>query len=504
MKHPSKSKVAEIADDLGIDFADGELEDYTQVVAETLDLVEGVDELPEPQLPPRDYKHTNRSPGYQPSSEEDPYNAWITKCRVEGAENGPLNGMSVGLKDNVSVAGIELTNGSDVMQGYVPAVDATIVTRLLDAGATIVGKNNMWSFSLGASDYGPAKNPKAPEYSIGGSSSGTAAAVAAGEVDIGIGGDQGGSIRIPASFGGIVGHKPTHGLVPYTGIFGADASLDHTGPMTRTVEEAARAMDALAGRDGLDPRQPHDLEVQDYTSELDGDISDMTIAILKEGFEHDVSDPEVNDVVYDAIADLEALGADVTEVSVPEHKNTESAALNFLLVFGGASRVLEQNGLSTGFDGWYDTGAIDYLGRALDSQNNDLPDSMKNALIVTKYLQENYQGSLYAKAQNITLTLREAYNEALADADAMVMPTSPVKPPEFGTEFDLNAMTSQGVELNIAKNTSPFDDTHHPGLTVPCGTIDDAPIGMMFVGKRFDDATLFELGHAYEQYMEEE
>jgi len=500
MRHPSKSKVAEIADDLGIDFADGELEDYTQVVAETLDLVEGVDELPEPQLPPRDYKHTNRSPGYQPSSEEDPHNAWITKCRVEGAESGPLNGMTVGLKDNVSVAGIELTNGSDVMQGYVPAVDATIVTRLLDAGATIVGKNNMSSFSFGASDYGPAKNPKAPEYSIGGSSSGSAAAVAADEIDIGIGGDQGGSIRMPASFGGIVGHKPTHGLVPYTGIFGADASLDHTGPMTRTVEEAALAMDALAGRDGLDPRQPHDLEVQDYTSELDGDISDMTIAVLKEGFEHDVSDPEVNDVVYDAIADLEALGADVTEVSVPLHLKTGQFSLS--LAFYGMGQLLRQNGLTTGADAWYDTGAVEYLGRALDSQSSDLPDSVINAMLFSEFLREKYHGTIYGKAQNITLKIRNEYNQVLSDIDAMVMPTVPMKPPEYGSGLDLESLKTNGPGFDVAKNTGMFNLTHHPGLTVPCGTVDDAPIGMMFVGKRFDDATLFELGHAYEQYIE--
>jgi amidase len=503
MRHPSTEEIEEMADDLGISFSDGEPEDYAMVVGDTLDLLEGVEELPEPQLPPRDYEYTDRSPGYEPDDEEDPHNAWITKCTIEGADNGPLAGLSVGLKDNVSVAGIELTNGSDVMQGYVPAVDATIVTRLLDAGATIDGKNNMWSFSLGASDYGPAKNPNAPEYSIGGSSSGTAAAVAAGEVDIGIGGDQGGSIRIPCSFGGLVGLKPTHGLVPYTGIFGADASLDHTGPMTRTVEEAALAMDAIAGRDGLDPRQPHELEVQDYTGALDEDVSDMTVGVLREGFEHDVSDPEVNNLVHDGIAELEAMGAEVTEVSIPEHTSTESVALNFLLVFGGASRVLEQNGMGVGFDGWYDTGAVEYLGRALDSQSNDIPDSMKNAMLATKYLLEHYQGALYGKAQNITLALRETYDEALADVDALVMPTSPVKPPAFGSKFDLEMMTEQGVELDIAKNTSLFDVTHHPALTVPCGETDGAPVGMMFVGDRFDDATLFQLGYAYEQYTSE-
>jgi amidase len=498
MRHPSVSEVEAMSEELGIDFADGELEDYTAVVADTLDLVEGVDDLPEPQLPPRDYEHTDRSSGYEPSEEEDPHNAWITKCHIDGADSGPLSGMTVGLKDNVSVAGIELTNGSDVMQGYVPAIDATIVTRLLDAGAAITGKTNLSSFSFGASDYGPAKNPNAPEYSIGGSSSGSAAAVAAGEVDIGIGGDQGGSIRIPASFGGLVGLKPTHGLVPYTGIFGADASLDHTGPITRTVKETALAMDAMAGRDSLDPRQPSDLEPQDYTGALDEDISDMTIAVLREGFEHDISDPEVNDVVHEAIADLEALGAEVTEVSVPGH--LDASAISYTLLVYGAGQTLKQNGALSGFDGWYDTGAVEYLGRALDAQSSDLPARAKKALLVTQYIQDNYQGSIYGKAQNITLALREQYDEALADADALVMPTTPIRPPEFGAMQGLEVIKEGGAGFDSSLNTALFNLTHHPGLTVPCGDTDGAPVGLMFIGERFDDATLLQLGYAYEQY----
>ncbi|MFC6723163.1 amidase [Halobium palmae] len=500
MRHPSESEIKEMGDELGIAFSDGELEDYTQVVADTLDLVEGVEDLPEPQLPPREYEHTSRSPGYEPTDEEDPYNAWITKCTVKGADDGPLSGMTVGLKDNVSVAGIELTNGSDVMQGYVPAVDATIVTRLFDAGATISGKTNLSSFSFGASDYGPAKNPNAPEYSIGGSSSGSAAAVAAEEVDIGIGGDQGGSIRIPASFGGLVGLKPTHGLVPYTGIFGADASLDHTGPITRTVEEAALAMDAMAGRDGLDPRQPSDLEAQDYTDALNEDISNMTIGVLKEGFEHDVSDPEVNEVVRDAIADLEAMGAETKSVSVPGHLNAPE--ISYTLLVYGAGQTLKQNGALSGFDGWYDTGAVEYLGRALEAQSSDLPARVKKALVATQYIQDNYQGSIYGKAQNITLALREQYDKVLADADALVMPTVPIKPPTFGEMQGLEVMIEGGAGFDSSLNTALFNLTHHPGLTVPCGETDGAPVGLMFIGERHDDATLFQLGYAYEQYTE--
>jgi len=498
MRHPSTAELDALAEELGISFADGEVEDYAQIVADTLDLIEGVEEMPTPQLPPREYDYTDRGPGYQPDEEEDPYNAWITKCHIEGADSGPLAGKTVGLKDNISVAGIELTNGSDVMQGYVPAVDATVVGRLLDAGATIKGKNNLSAFSFGASSYGPAKNPTAPDYSIGGSSSGTAAAIAAGEVDVGLGGDQGGSIRIPCSFGGIVGMKPTTGLIPYTAIFGADASLDHTGPMARTVEDAAATLDAVAGRDGLDPRQPHDLEVGDYTGALEEDVSGMTVAVLQEGFEHEESDPEVNEVVEDAIDDLEAMGVEVTEVSVPRHLDT--AAISYTILAYGAGQSIKQNGGASGFDAWYDTGAMEYLGRALDARSSDLPPRLKSVMLVTEYVQQQYHGAVYGKAQNIVLELREAYNEGLADADALVMPTAPVKPPEYSEMRGADVLKEEGPGFDSGLNTGLSDLTDHPALTVPCGETDGAPVGMMFVGERFDEATLFKLGYAYEQH----
>jgi len=498
MREPSTAELAELAADLDISFADGEVEDYATIVADTLDLIEGVEEMPTPQLPPRDYDYTDRGPGYQPDEEEDPLNAWITKCNIEGADSGPLAGKTVGLKDNISVAGIELTNGSDVMQGYVPAVDATVVGRLLDAGATIKGKNNMWAFSSGKSDYEPAENPNAPGTSIGGSSSGTAAAVAAGEVDLGLGGDQGGSIRMPAAMGGIVGLKPTHGLIPYTGIFGSDPTIDYTGPMTRTVEDAALTMDAVAGRDGLDPRQPHDLEVQDYSGALETDISDMTVAVLQEGFEHEAGDEEINEVVRDAVADLDAAGAEVTEVSIPEHM--EAGALNTTIGRYGSAQVLLQNAGPSGFDGWYNTGAMEYLGRAVEARANDLPSPVKAGLLVGEYLREEYGGAVYGKAQNRKLEVRETYSEVLEDIDALVMPTVAVKNPAYGEARGMENMLDGGIGTDLSLNTSPFNSTHHPALTVPCGEAGDTPVGMMLVGERFDDATLLKLGYAYEQY----
>ena len=498
MKPPSKDELDELAIELGLGISDDELEDYAKIVANRLTPLENVIDTPQPQSPPRDYSYTNRPPGYQPSENEDPHNAWITKCQIQGANNGPLTGLSVGLKDNISVAGIELTNGSRVIEGYIPTIDATVVTRLLDAGATIEGKNNMWSFSVGASDYGTVQNPNAPEYSIGGSSSGTAAAVASGDIDIGMGGDQGGSVRIPSSLGGLVGLKPTHGLVPYTGIFGADASIDHTGPITRTVKESALAMEVLAGRDGLDPRQPHDLEVQDYMGALDENISDLTVAVLEEGFDHDRADQEVLSTVRDAITDLEALGATVTEVSIPEHFS--ATGLTLTIVRYGYGQLLEQNGIAVGSYGWHDTAAAEHLSRVLTARSKDLPPTQKAGLLVSEYVRRNYGASVYGKAQNLAAIMRNKYNDVLTDVDVLVMPTIPIKPPEYSEERGIKTLLDQGTGSSIANNTLPFNSTHHPAMTVPCGEVDRAPVGMMLVAERFDEATLFTLAHAYEQY----
>ncbi len=499
MKKPSESEILELADELGISFSEDEVSSYTELVGNAIDLAQAMNQTEPPRLPPRNYKYP-RGGGYQPDDDEDPYNAWITKCHIEGASDGSLNGMTVGLKDNISLAGIELTNGSDVMQGYVPAADATVAQRLLDAGATILGKNNMWSFSLGPSDYGQAMNPKAPEYSIGGSSSGTATAVAAEEVDIGIGGDQAGSIRIPASFGGLVGLKPTHGLVPYTGIFGADPSQDHTGPITRNVRDAALALEVIAGYDGLDHRQTPGIAAKSYTEALNKDVSELSIGVLKQGFGHDASHPEINEVVRNTISELESIGVNTTEVSIPAH--LDSIEINAAITEYGSGQTILQNGFSHGLNGWYDTNAIEYLGRAVEARISDLPAYVLGSILSSEYLRRNYHGAQYAKAQNLTLEMQEKYNEALSDVDALVTPTLPIKPPSYGDRRTIDTLLEGGERASVIANTAMFDFTHHPAMTVPCGTVDETPVGIMFVGEHFDEMTLFQLAHAYEQQSE--
>jgi len=253
VRPPTLERVREIADELHFDLTEEELEFFAERVRGILDAHSRLDEIPAPRT---DLEYTDRNPGYRPDESEDPYNVFITKCRVEGADGRSLSGYDVGLKDVVCLAGVEMTSGSRALAGYVPQVDATIVTRMLDAGATITGKLNMESMSFSGSgevsDYGPVYNPRDHDYLAGGSSSGPAAAVVAGEVDVAIGADQAGSIRRPAAWCGCVGFKPSYGLVPYTGILGHGPSYDHVGPMANSVYDCARVLDVIAVRaDGL-------------------------------------------------------------------------------------------------------------------------------------------------------------------------------------------------------------------------------------------------------------
>ncbi|XP_070557358.1 amidase-like [Ptychodera flava] len=263
-----------------------------------------------------------RTPGYRPRPEENKLNAWYWRCDIKGADTGKLAGKTLAIKDNVPVAGVPIMNGSYVLEGYMPEFDATIVTRILDAGGRIIGAEDLCrSGSSLSSVKGAVRNPHRIDHSAGGSSSGSGALVASGEVDMAIGGDQGGSIREPSAWCGVVGLKPTFGLVPYTGILPIELTIDHTGPITKTVYNAALLLEVIAGHDnGLDPRQPRNLQVPDYTKTLATELPGIRIGILKEGFGQSNSEDDVDTMVKKAAYEMTSLGASVEEVSVPEHK----------------------------------------------------------------------------------------------------------------------------------------------------------------------------------------
>jgi amidase len=262
---PDVDEVVAVAKELGIHLSPDEAVKYRESLKAQMEQLDSfvqarINEPTPPLLSP------TREPGYRPSPEEDPLNAWVWKCRIEGTGEGLLSGKTVSFKDHISVAGIPMSFGAFALEGFVPDFDATVVTRVLQQGGTIVGKNVMNGLSGGfgtgggIGDYGRPLNPHNHDHVTGGSSSGSAAAVSAGEVDISFGGDQGGSIRIPAAYSGIIGHKPTFGLLSHFGIgFGSDQSIDYTGPLARRVEDAAATLQATAGYDPYDPRSAREV-----------------------------------------------------------------------------------------------------------------------------------------------------------------------------------------------------------------------------------------------------
>src|SRR5512133_1162350 len=282
---PTVADLRQAAQKLGMNPSDDYLNAVEQIITPLANAYAMLDATPD-ELPAVKYP---RGQFHRPSAEENPHGAWYIKTSIKGKPGGKLSGRRVALKDNVCLAGVPMMIGAQLLEGYVPDVDATVVERILDAGGEIAGKAVCEYYCVSGGSHtsatGPVHNPRKPGYSAGGSSSGSAALVACGEVDMAIGGDQAGSIRIPASYCGIVGLKPTYGLVPYTGIGPLEFTLDACGPMTMNVADNALLLEVIAGPDGLDPRQ-HGAKVERYTQALGQDVKGLRIGVLKEGFGH--------------------------------------------------------------------------------------------------------------------------------------------------------------------------------------------------------------------------
>ncbi|HWP41784.1 MAG TPA: amidase [Blastocatellia bacterium] len=382
-----------------------------------------------------------------------------------------------------------------------PEIDATVVTRILDAGGEIAGKAVCENFCLSGSshlaDTGPTHNPHRRGYSAGGSSSGSGALVASGQVDMSIGADQGGSIRVPGSFCGIVGLKPTFGLVPYTGASSLEYTIDHLGPMARTVADTALLLEVIAGPDGYDSRQG-EARVENYTQALTGDVKGLRLAIVKEGFGWEgLSENDVDSLVQDAAHRFERLGAKVATVSLPFHRDGMPIFMG--LALEGVTRVIQQgSGLGTGWKGYYPRDLMDAYARGMASRPDDMSPVVKLVMLLGRYMQDNYHGQYYARAQNLAMGLKRAYDGALTDADILVMPTTPMKAgPLPAADASLIERVARGMEQ--VANTCPFNVTGHPALNIPCGFSDGLPVGMMLIGRYWEDATLLRAGHAFEQ-----
>jgi amidase len=494
-KLPTPDELKTVGRQLGMTLSDADVAFFLETMGGNLAAYHAVEAMADP-MPRVKYP---RTPGYRPEGAENKYNAWYYKSEVQGAPTGRLKGKRIALKDNICLAGVPMMNGASSLEGYVPDVDATIVTRMLDAGGTILGKVHCEYFCFSGGSHtsaaGPVQNPRKPGYSAGGSSSGSAAVLAAGDVEMAIGGDQGGSIRIPAAYCGVYGMKPTHGLVPYTGVFPIENTLDHTGPMTANVADNALLLEVLAGPDGLDPRQMN-VKTAQYTSALTGDASGMKIAVVKEGFGHPQSEADVDALVRRGAALLRQLGARVDEVSIPLHL-AGLAIWTPIAVEGATWQMMNGNGFGFNWKGLYVTSLID-AHSAWRQRSDEFSDTLKTTILFGQYALNKYRGHYYAKAQNLGRSLRAAYDAVLKDYDLLLMPTLPLKATPI-PKPDAPRMETIQRAFEMLPNTAPIDVTGHPSMSIPCGMSDGLPAGMMLTAKHFDEVAIYRAASAFEK-----
>lgn len=491
---PDSARLAALDRHYSFGLSDVEIKEFVPAVANTLGAVERVEELYRagaPKAPERVWS--------EPS--ENPFGGWYVTTSIAGAPGGVLAGKTVAVKDNVSVAGVPMTNGSRTLEGFIPLRDATVVTRLLAAGATITGKamceDLCFSGASFTSQPWPVLNPWDPKRNAGGSSSGSAALVVSGAVDLAVGGDQGGSVRIPSAFSGGVGHKPTHGLVPYTGAFPIEQTIDHLGPLARTVPDAALMLGVMAGSDGFDPRQRAITEKVDYLKALGQPTEGLRIGVVSQGFGTSVSDPGVDEAVRAAIKVLQGAGLTADEISIPWHSDG-LALWNVIATEGAAFQMIDGNGYGMNSEGLYDPEMIAYFAANRITRGAELSKTVKLVGLSGRYTFELGGGKYYAMARNLAFALRSAYDKALSAYDVLVMPTVPYTAQEL-LPLDAPLDTYLSTALGMVGNCAPFDVSGHPACTVPTELVNGLPAGLMIVGRKFDDATVLRVAHTYEQ-----
>src|ERR1700732_3790497 len=399
IEQPKKEDLKRIAKENHFEMTDSEADAFGVLLPPITAFLDRIDQTPvEPS--PSVQRYRERDVGRRPTREEDPLNAVVRKIRVKGAASGKLKGKRIGVKDSVSIAGIPISGGSHILEGFVPDDDATIVSRMLDEGAEIVATLVMDDFALSGegttSAHGPTLNPHRPEYCTGGSSCGSGAALYYDWIDITIGTDQGGSIRMPASWSGVVGIKPTYGLVPYTGVMSIDPTLDHVGPMARSVSDVALLLEVLAGKDPLDPRQ-REVTTATYREALGKSIDRLKLGVAREGFTQAGAEADVNAAVNRAVAALGKLGARATEISIQAHR--DASDLLYAIVPEGMAMLARTNLHGTHHTGAYMPELAAHFGQHLPEKANALALTVKFMLVFGNLMRERYHGKFYAKVQ---------------------------------------------------------------------------------------------------------
>lgn len=498
---PSVNELWELSEALDLNLTREDLEVLGESMEPMMESYKVVDELTETPL-----RTTHpRTPGYYPRGEDNPFNAWYVCTQIKGAPEGPLAGKTLAVSDDIAVAGVPMANGSRVLEGFIPDQDATVVSRALDSGATILGKAVCEDMSLSSNGLtsltGPVRNPHDESSSVGGAASGAAALVAAGEVDVAVGGDFGGGCRIPAAWTGIAGLKPTRGLIPCTGAIPHEITLDHIGVVSRTVQEMATLVDSMAGDDNnRDPRQVNVQKPSFAEAMADSHSTDLTgfrIGVLVEAFQWaGVSMDEVNVRVKSAALRLRDTGATVEPVSIPYHRN--GVHIWNVIATEGFTALASGNGLGNNWSGHYLAQFVDAYARGRWTRASDFSDVVKQVTLLGSHMSDRYHGRFYSKAQNLSRELRQAYDNAMQKYDVLIMPSVPNTAPKIPTsEYSLGDRVS--TALPMIGNTCPFNVTGHPALTLNCGFSDDLlPIGMMIVGRHFDEPTVFKVGQAHE------
>ena len=494
VKRPTLLQMRDMANRFGMNLTDGELREYSEIMEPYIQAYDRLDFTPD-NLPPVRYP---RSPGHFPNYSENPLNAWYVKTEVQGVPDGPLRGRRIALKDTVCLAGVPMMNGSSVMEGYTPEIDATIVTRMLDAGATIAGKAHCENFCLSGGSHtgakGPIQNPWKHGFMAGGSSGGSAALVAAGEVDMAIAGDQGGSIRIPSSNCGVYGMKPTHGLVPYTGVMPIEQTIDHVGPITNNVADNALLLEVLAGEDGLDPRQ-YCPQTFHYTEALGRGAQGLRIAILNEGFHRPESEADVDQKVLTAADSFRELGARVDKISIPEH-HLAVDCWTAITVEGLQDHMMSGNSGGTNYRGLFLPSMMDHMAQ-WRNRADELTHSLKVCMFLGEFFQKQYRGRFYGKAQNLMRKVNQTYSDVLKQYDLLLMPTVPMKPqPIPSADCSISLYVQRAFEM--IGNTAPFNGGL-PAMNVPCGLSEGLPIGMMLVGAKYGELKIYQAANAFEQ-----
>ncbi len=397
---------------------------------------------------------------------------------ADGKYRGPLHGIPIGIKDNLATQGIRTTVGSLVLSDNVPSEDARVVTLCEEAGAIILGKENLEEFAAGATSnnphYGAVHNPWGLDHIPGGSSGGGGANVAAGVTFASLGTDLGGSVRLPGTFCGVVGLKQTFGRVSQRGLLVTSFNGDHIGPMTRSVSDSALVLQAIAGYDPLDPSTVP-VPVPDYREKLGQDLSGLKAGVPSNYF-FDLVDPEVETSVRNAIAALQELGVEVVEVDLPS------------MEYVGALRAASlADGMVT---------HEPYLAAAREKYGPDVINRTMAGQFVL--------GRDYSKAMKVQRLIKEEYARVLQGVDFLVTPTAPVAAPRI----DATHITIQGETHRvrgpgsgvISRNTSPMNGNGLPAITIPCGFNGDGlPIGVQFIGRPFDEGLLFQVAAGYEQ-----